>query len=180
MLFFLSLCVRALVLLSLCFTVLGLEHQLQAKRLDHIVERQQSAAKRGICYDDDTLQSFKYWIVDSEPYCSSLLGLADFTRTVSRISRTTTTTVSVTYVTRTATATVPAVTIFSTIFNPPVVKREAAATTTAPNFYQENPYAYPVYAGDSPNAEIAASYYSACSCLSLKPSTVDDTSIILS
>lgn len=76
------------MLLSLCFTVLGLEHQLQAKRLDHIVERQQSAAKRGICYDDDTLQSFKYWIVDSEPYCSSLLDLADFTRTVSRISRT--------------------------------------------------------------------------------------------
>ncbi|CAL8578865.1 hypothetical protein XPA_004636 [Xanthoria parietina] len=180
MLFVLSLGVRALVLLSLCFTVLGLEHQLQARRLDHVIERQQSPAKRGICYADDTLESFKYWIVDSEPYCSSLLAIADFTRTVSRISRTTTTTVSVTYVTRTATATVPAVTIFSTIFNPLVAKREAAATTAAPNFYQENPYAYPVYAGDAPNASIASSYYSACSCLSLKPSTVDDTSIILS
>ena len=91
---------------------------------------------------------------------------------------------SVTYATRTATVTVPAVTIFSTPFVPSATnllnKREAAAATTvAPNFYDENPYAYPLYAGDAVNASIAYSYYSACSCLSLKPSTVDDTSIIL-
>ncbi|KAL8757152.1 MAG: hypothetical protein Q9199_002418 [Rusavskia elegans] len=179
--FFLSLSVRVLVLLSLCFTVFGKERQLRAKRLEDVVEREQSVDKRGICYDDDTYESFKYWIVDSAPYCSSLLGLSDITRTVSRVSRTTTTTVSVSYATRTATTTVPAVTIFSTIFSPLLNKREAAAATTAaPNFYQENPYAYPVYAGDAPNASIAASYYSVCSCLSLKPSTVDDTSIILS
>ncbi|KAL9639183.1 MAG: hypothetical protein Q9204_001219 [Flavoplaca sp. TL-2023a] len=144
------------------------ERQLRAKRIGGLVEREQeqSVDKRGICYDDDTYESFKYWIVDSAPYCSSLLGLSDFTRTVSRISRTTTTTVSITYATRTATATVPAVTIFSTAFVPSATnllnKREAAAATTvAPNFYDENPYAYPLYAGDAVNASIASSYYSA-------------------
>lgn len=87
---FLSVVVQALVLSSLCFTVFGRERQLGAKRIGGLVERgqEQSVDKRGICYDDDTYQSFKYWIIDSAPYCSSLLGLSDFTRTVSRISRT--------------------------------------------------------------------------------------------
>lgn len=86
--FFLSLSVRVLVLSALCFTVFGRERQLRAKRLEDVIEREQSVDKRGICYDDDTYESFKYWIVDSEPYCSSLLGLSDITRTVSRVSRT--------------------------------------------------------------------------------------------
>ena len=85
--FFLSLGVQALVLSSLPFTVSGREHQLRAKRLD-VLEQEHALDKRGICYDDDTYESFKYWIEDSAPYCSSLLGLSDITRTVSRVSRT--------------------------------------------------------------------------------------------
>ncbi|KAL8658885.1 MAG: hypothetical protein Q9226_000720 [Calogaya cf. arnoldii] len=38
--------------------------------------------KRAICYDDDTLLSFKYWRVDAEPYCSSLLNINDLTSTL--------------------------------------------------------------------------------------------------
>ncbi|KAL8998366.1 MAG: hypothetical protein Q9169_002579 [Polycauliona sp. 2 TL-2023] len=180
MLSFLSLSVQALVLSSLWSTVFGREHQLRAKRLEDVIEQEQSVDKRGICYDDDTYESFKYWIVDSAPYCSSLLGLVDNTRTVSRVSRTTTTTVSVNFVTRTATTTVPAVTEISTIFTPALNRREAApATTVAPNFYEENPYAYSMGVGDAVNASIASSVYSACSCLSLQPSDVDETSVIL-
>ena len=38
--------------------------------------------ERAICYDDDTLSSFKYWRVDAEPYCSSLLDIRDITSTL--------------------------------------------------------------------------------------------------
>ncbi|KAL8700034.1 MAG: hypothetical protein Q9224_001156, partial [Gallowayella concinna] len=175
MLSFLSLSVQALVLLSLCTGSFGREREFRAKRLE--VERDQTVDKRGVCYEDDTFESFKYWLEDSAPYCSSLLGLSDFTRTVPSLSRTTTSPLSTTYITRTATATVPAVTIFATSFLPIVAKRADDITTAAPGFYEDNPYAYPVYAGDAPNASIAASYYSACSCLSLKPSTVQAVSV---
>lgn len=37
---------------------------------------------RAVCLYDDTLLSFQYWIVDSEPYCSSLLGIHDVTKTL--------------------------------------------------------------------------------------------------
>ena len=47
-----------------------------------------------ICYDTDTLRSFEYWIADSEPYCSSLLGISDVTTFVGS-------TISHTYVLRT-------------------------------------------------------------------------------
>ncbi|KAL8696849.1 MAG: hypothetical protein Q9201_007445, partial [Fulgogasparrea decipioides] len=171
----LSLSLRALVLSLLCPSVFSRTNQPRAKRLEEIVEREQDIDKRGVCYDDDTYESFKYWIVDSAPYCSSLLGIVDFTSTVSQTSRTTTSTLSSRFATVTATATVPAVTVFSTTYVPStsraVLKRNTPSPTEAP-FYQENPYAYSVYA-DNANASIAASYYSACSCLSLKPSTVD-------
>ena len=38
--------------------------------------------EREPCYDDDTFSSFREWIVDSEPYCSSLLGIVDDTSTL--------------------------------------------------------------------------------------------------
>lgn len=38
--------------------------------------------ERGTCFYDDTLLSFQYWRLDSEPYCSSLLGVQDFTSTL--------------------------------------------------------------------------------------------------
>lgn len=82
MLSFLSL----IVLLSLCTAVFGRERQLRAKRLE--VQRDQFLDKRGVCYDDDIYESFKYWIEDSAPYCSSLLGLSDITRTISSLSKT--------------------------------------------------------------------------------------------
>lgn len=45
--------------------------------------------ERAICHDDDTLSSFKYWRVDAEPYCSSLLDIKDITSTLTpAISRT--------------------------------------------------------------------------------------------
>lgn len=37
---------------------------------------------REICLYDDTLLPFRYWIVDSEPYCSSLLGIHDVTQSL--------------------------------------------------------------------------------------------------
>lgn len=38
--------------------------------------------ERAVCYEDDTLQSFRYWRVDSEPYCSRLLDVKDLTSTL--------------------------------------------------------------------------------------------------
>ncbi|KAL8834760.1 MAG: hypothetical protein Q9170_003609 [Blastenia crenularia] len=46
------------------------------KKSDTLLQR------RAICYGDDTLQSFREWIVDSEPYCSSLLGIVDVISTL--------------------------------------------------------------------------------------------------
>ena len=37
---------------------------------------------RYVCYYDDVLLSFETWRPDSEPYCSSLLGISDYTTTV--------------------------------------------------------------------------------------------------
>ena len=34
---------------------------------------------REICYENDILQSFQTWEADSIPYCSSLLGISDYT-----------------------------------------------------------------------------------------------------
>lgn len=85
---FLSFTVRTLVLLSVCSAVFGVPNRPRVKRLDEIVERAEDVEKRGICYDDDTLESFKEFIIDSAPYCSSLLGIEDFTSTVPQISRT--------------------------------------------------------------------------------------------
>lgn len=79
----LSFAVQAFVLSLLCPAVLSRERQSRPRRLEDLIQN-----KRGICYDDDTLESFKYWIVDSVPYCSSLLNIVDFTQTVSGISRT--------------------------------------------------------------------------------------------
>ena len=38
--------------------------------------------ERAICYEDDTLLSFRYWRIDSEPYCSKLLDIEDITSTL--------------------------------------------------------------------------------------------------
>ena len=38
--------------------------------------------ERAVCYIDDILSSFQYWRRDSEPYCSSLLGIEDVTSTL--------------------------------------------------------------------------------------------------
>lgn len=34
---------------------------------------------RGVCFQNDILQSFQTWLPDSVPYCSSLLGISDYT-----------------------------------------------------------------------------------------------------
>lgn len=76
------------MLLSLCTAALCRPNEARVKRLEESVERAQEVDKRGICYDDDTLESFQEYIVDSAPYCSSLLSIKDFTSTISRTSRT--------------------------------------------------------------------------------------------
>ncbi|KAI4288088.1 MAG: hypothetical protein L6R35_002646 [Caloplaca aegaea] len=95
------------------------------------------------------VESFKYWILDAEPYCSSLLGIQDFTTTVPQISRTTTTTVSTSFTrTVTTTSTEASVTVFSTAYVPSLLPRNKPDPTPAP-FYQDNPYAYSVLADDT-------------------------------
>ena len=81
--FSLSSAVPALLLSSICHFALGLELRAAVPRKlsDLLFERE-------ICYEDDTLLSFEYWIVDSAPYCKSLLGIVDFTSTISQTSRT--------------------------------------------------------------------------------------------
>lgn len=74
--------VRALVVSFLCTTVFSRPNQPGVEGRDLVIE------KRRLCFNDDTLESFKYWILDSEPYCSSLLGIEVFTATVPQISRT--------------------------------------------------------------------------------------------
>lgn len=86
--FFSSLGAQALVLSLLCLAVLSQQLEPRAKQLEEIIESEQDIDKRGVCYDDDTYESFKYWIVDSEPYCKSLLGIVDVTSTVLQTSRT--------------------------------------------------------------------------------------------
>lgn len=83
---FLPFGVQALVLLILCNAVFSLPNQPRARRIE--LEGAQDVDKREVCYDDDTLLSFKTYILDSAPYCSSLLGIEDFTSTVSQTSRT--------------------------------------------------------------------------------------------
>ncbi|KAL9019437.1 MAG: hypothetical protein Q9185_003329 [Variospora sp. 1 TL-2023] len=174
----LSFSLNALVFSFLCGTVFSLPNQHGVTNRD-IFQRGGDIEKRRLCFDDDTLQSFKYWILDAEPYCSSLLGIQDFTTTVPQISRTTTTTVSTSFTrTVTTTSTEASVTVFSTAYVPSLLPRNKPDPTPAP-FYQDNPYAYSVLADDV-NAAIASSYFSACSCLYLTPSTVDSISVILS
>ena len=79
---------QALVLSLLCTAIFGRQQESRAKRLEEIIEREQDVEKRGICYNDDTLESFKEFIVDAAPYCSSLLSIVDFTSTVSATTRT--------------------------------------------------------------------------------------------
>lgn len=57
-------------------TVVAFPEVSQWKKADVMLQ------ERGTCYDDDTLLSFRDWIVDSEPYCSSLLKLVDVTSTL--------------------------------------------------------------------------------------------------
>ncbi|KAL8777886.1 MAG: hypothetical protein Q9203_002307 [Teloschistes exilis] len=136
--------------------------------------------ERGTCFYDDTLLSFQYWRLDSEPYCSSLLGVQDFTSTLpSATSRSTTTIVSTDLTTASTTFTVPAVTAFTTVTLTAsnISKRQNAATITSTIDVVPTPYyAYnsvPEMVSDaSRNASIAASVYSACSCLKLSPKTV--------
>ncbi|KAL8868602.1 MAG: hypothetical protein Q9174_004881 [Haloplaca sp. 1 TL-2023] len=177
-----------LLLSILCPSVLSRESRPRAKQLEDAFSNKDENEKRDICYDDDTLQSFKYWIIDSEPYCSSLLGIVDCTETLPLTTRTTTSTLSTTLAVVTATTTVPAVTIISTTFvpdaTPMLEKRQDAtptpATTEAP-FYQQNPYAYEVINDDGgSNASIASTYYSACKCLYLTSSTVTEFDIFSS
>ncbi|KAL8967773.1 MAG: hypothetical protein Q9197_005244 [Variospora fuerteventurae] len=174
----LSFGLNALVFSFLCGTVFSLPNQHGVANRD-IFQRGGDIEKRRLCFNDDTLLSFKYWILDAEPYCSSLLGIQDFTTTVPQISRTTTTTVSTSFTrTVTTTSTEASVTLFSTAYVPSLLPRNKPDPTPAP-FYQDNPYAYSVLADDV-NAAIASSYFSACSCLYLTPSTVDSISVILS
>ncbi|KAI4203015.1 MAG: hypothetical protein LQ348_001451, partial [Seirophora lacunosa] len=75
----------------------------------------------------------------------------------------------------TTTSTEASVTVLSTTYVPSLLPRDGPDPTPTP-FYQDNPYAYSVLADDV-NAAIAASYFSACSCLYLTPSTVDSISV---
>ncbi len=77
---------QGLVILLLCSAVFSLPNQPKAKRIE--LAGAQDVDKREICYDDDTLLSFKQYILDSAPYCSSLLSIEDFTSTVLQTSRT--------------------------------------------------------------------------------------------
>ncbi|KAL8771284.1 MAG: hypothetical protein Q9209_003189 [Squamulea sp. 1 TL-2023] len=136
---------------------------------------------RAVCYDDNTLSSFKYWIVDSEPYCSSLLNIKDITNTLPpATSRTTTTTVSSSVKTLPTTTTVAQETTVTTITVGKNQKRENAATITSTINVQPQPYSYNYVLSMSSdadrNASIASSVYSACSCLRITPKTVSTQS----
>ncbi|KAI4244655.1 MAG: hypothetical protein L6R40_002859 [Gallowayella cf. fulva] len=135
--------------------------------------------ERAVCYEDDTLQSFRYWRVDSEPYCSRLLDVKDLTSTLRPATlRTTTTTVSTTVTILPTTTTVALLTAYTTITTAigHIQKRENAAIITSTSDVQLQPYAYnyvqSMISGADRNASIASSVYSACSCLSITPKTV--------
>lgn len=135
--------------------------------------------EREICYNDDTLQSFRYWIIDSEPYCSSLLKLEDVTSTQPpATSRTTTTTVIDQVTTLPSTLTVPQITALETATSTigRFLKRDPAATITSIIDVEPQPYPYNYVSSlalsADRNAAIASSVFSACSCLHLAPKTV--------
>ena len=77
-----SLATPTIVFLALCNSVVGRPGVSRPRNLLNVLE------PRKICYEDDTLLSFQYWIIDSEPYCSSLLGIVDTTETSTATSRT--------------------------------------------------------------------------------------------
>lgn len=55
---------------------------LAVPEISHRNEVDTVLQERGVCFQDDTLLSFEYWRLDSEPYCSSLLGIEDITSTL--------------------------------------------------------------------------------------------------
>ncbi|KAL8887374.1 MAG: hypothetical protein Q9215_005036 [Flavoplaca cf. flavocitrina] len=121
--------------------------------------------ERAICYDDDTLSSFKYWRVDAEPT----------TRTVSSSVGTLPTTTTVAEATAFTTVTITA---------GQNQKRGNAAQITGTINGQSQPSAYnyvqSMCSGANTNASIASSVYSACSCLNIAPKTVQTQSTIQS
>ncbi|KAI4196139.1 MAG: hypothetical protein LQ346_003299 [Caloplaca aetnensis] len=146
-----------------------------------------SVHARDICYDDDTFLSFRYWRQDSEPYCSSLLGIQDITSTLPpATSRTTTTTVLQAVTTLPSTFTVPHITVLetTTITAAGIFKRENPATLTDAVDAYPQPYGYDyvslMISSADRNAEIASSVYSACSCLHIAPSTVSSQATVQS
>ncbi|KAL8702737.1 MAG: hypothetical protein Q9201_004090 [Fulgogasparrea decipioides] len=142
--------------------------------------------ERGVCYEDDTLLSFEYWRLDSEPYCSSLLGIEDVTSTLlPATSRTTTTTLSEVATTLGTTLTVAQVTVSvtTTSIAGHVGRREKAATITSTVGMQPQPYyAYnpvpSILSYADRHASIASSVYSACSCLHISPKTVSSQTTV--
>ncbi|KAL9601888.1 MAG: hypothetical protein Q9219_002241 [cf. Caloplaca sp. 3 TL-2023] len=146
-----------------------------------------SLQDRAVCYDDDISLSFRKWILDSEPYCSSLLGIEDVTSTLPPgTSRTTTTTIIDDVTTLPGTLTVPQVTALETTTTTVgrVLKREAAATITSTIDVEPQPYPYEYNYVSSlalsmhRDAAIASSVFSACSCLSIAPKTVSSQATI--
>ncbi|KAI4223744.1 MAG: hypothetical protein L6R36_005175 [Xanthoria steineri] len=163
----------ALFLAALCFAAL-LGSALAHSEFSRRGEPDSLLQGRGICYDDDTFQSFKYWRVDAEPYCSKLLNIQDVTSTLGpATSRTTTTTVS-SSVRTLPTTTLAKATAYTTvtITAGDVQKRENAATVSAEGYVQS------MLSGANTNASIASSVYSACSCLSITPKTVSTQSTV--
>ncbi|KAL8922571.1 MAG: hypothetical protein Q9208_005074 [Pyrenodesmia sp. 3 TL-2023] len=143
--------------------------------------------QREVCYNDDTLESFRYWRQDSEPYCSSLLGIQDITSTLPpATSRTTTTTVTQAVTTIPSTLTVPQITALetTTITAGLIFKRDdPPAFTNAVDAYPQ-PYGYDfvsvMLSSADRNAEIASSVFSACSCLRIAPRTVSSQATVQS
>ncbi|KAL9040409.1 MAG: hypothetical protein Q9180_001924 [Flavoplaca navasiana] len=163
--------------IPLVIALLGLAFALP--EFSHHQEADVFLQERAVCYDDDTLLSFKYWLVDAEPYCSSLLGIRDIISTLPpAISRTTTRTVSSSVRTLPTTTTVAEVTAFTTvtITAGQNQKRGNAAQITGATNGQPQPSAYnyvqSMCSGANTNASIASSVYSACSCLNIAPKTV--------
>ncbi|KAL9010057.1 MAG: hypothetical protein Q9173_004967 [Seirophora scorigena] len=155
-----------LLLAALLGTALAFPEIARWKRADTPLQQ------RRVCYDDDTLLSFRYWILDSEPYCSSLLGIEDITSTLPpATSRTTTTTVADAVTTLPQTLTVAQVTeiVTTTITAGGILKRDGTVDVVP------QPYSYDYVSSlaseADQNAVIASSVFSACSCLYLAPKT---------
>ncbi|KAI4187758.1 MAG: hypothetical protein L6R41_002604 [Letrouitia leprolyta] len=161
--------------------VIALPEVFQWKKTDVLLQ------EREICYDDDTLLSFRYWIIDSGPYCSSLLKLEDVTSTLPpATSRTTTTTVIDRVTTLPSTLTVPRITALETITANVgrLAIRDPAATITSVVNVETQPYPYNYVSSlalsADQNAAVASSVFSACSCLHLRRKTVSSQSTVLS